>query len=117
MRVVFFLAPALFFLFFDALLPSVARAVKQHGELGIATAQSGKRWRNIVLISMMNLLLGIALQMGIEALLTRAFKVKTTLRITTTLPFPWAIGKDLMKGYAAREVKFGYRRSQEENAD
>ena len=104
-RCIFYLFPALFFLLFDALLPSIARAVKQHGEVGIATQQAdGKRWRNIMGISVFNLGLGVALQMGVECVVTKVLMGKSVVRITTTLPFPWAIGKDLLKGYAAREV-------------
>ena len=103
-RLIFYLAPAYFFLLFDAAVPSIAAATKEHGELGIATAQAGRRWRNITLVSTGNLALGIVLQLAVEILLTRVLHVKSALKVTTTLPFPYALAKDLLKAFLAREI-------------
>jgi hypothetical protein len=103
-RLIFYLLPSYFFLFFDTTIPSVAVATKEHGELGIATEHQRGRWKRVAALSTANVLLSVAFQTAIELLLTQVLHVRSALKISTTLPFPWGVAKDLLKAYALREV-------------
>ena len=105
-RLLFYLFPSFVFLGFDSLFPSAAVATKEHGEVGLAAGDEHKngKWKRVALFSTVNVLSGVALQVLLEVLLTRGLRVRSALKITTTLPFPFAVGKDLLKVYAAREV-------------
>ena len=105
-RLLFYLLPSYGFLAFDCLAPSVSVAVKEHGEIGVANSEEHKRgaWQRVALFSTLNVLLGIAVQTAVEVLLTQVLHVRSALKITTTLPFPYGVVKDLVKVYAAREA-------------
>lgn len=107
-RVIFYLLPSYVFFLFDAAIPSLAANIKEHGNIAIATSQKqgGRRnlWWKIPLISTFNVILGVAVQTAIEYLLTKVLHVRSALKITTTLPLPWAIGKDIVRGFLLREI-------------
>ena len=110
-RILFYLLPSTFFLLFDALLPGAAEGLKAMGSTGLPL-KDAKRERFImvgkmVLWSLANLFLGILVQAGIEVLLTRFLGMRSALKVTTSLPMPWGIFMDLLKGWTFREI-FGY---------
>lgn len=107
-KLLFYVAPSLFFLAFDALVPSAAEGFKALGESGLPF-KNASRNRTVVMLRMLawsifNTLLGIAIQTSVELLFTRVLHWRSALRVTTTLPLPFAILKDLAKGYLLREV-------------
>ncbi|KAL8767024.1 MAG: hypothetical protein Q9194_006112, partial [Teloschistes cf. exilis] len=107
-RVLFYLLPALGFLAFDAATPNLAVSLKEHGEtaLPMGEEQGGPkgRWWKVALISTANVLLGVAMQSGVELLFTRILHIRSALKVTTTLPMPWAIAIDLIRGLFLREI-------------
>ena len=110
-RILFYLLPSTFFLLFDTLLPAAAEGFKAMGSTGLPL-KNAKRERSImvgkmVLWSLGNLFLGVLVQAGIEVLLTRFLGLRSALKVTTSLPMPWEIVVDILKGWIFREI-FGY---------
>ena len=115
-RILFFILPSTVFLIFDSILPSVAVSLKSQGAKGLPTRGPGGRrrrtaptrsqyvWWQVMLLAIFNLILGVALQAGVEYLFTNVFKIRSALKVTTSLPFPWAIAKDLGRGFLLREA-------------
>ena len=112
-RVLFYILPSLGFLAFDSAAPKVAIGIKEHGKdaLPLSDEPQGKknRWWKIALVSVGNTLLGVALQLAIELLFTQVLRIRSALKITTSIPLPWSITLDLLKGLLLREVY--YRRT------
>ncbi|KAI4198801.1 MAG: hypothetical protein LQ350_005042 [Teloschistes chrysophthalmus] len=107
-RVLFYLLPALGFLAFDAATPNLAVKLKEHGETALPRGeeQGGPkgRWWKVALISTANVLLGVAMQSCVELLFTRVLHIRSALKVTTTLPMPWGIAIDLIRGLFLREI-------------
>ncbi|KAL8738207.1 MAG: hypothetical protein Q9181_000978 [Wetmoreana brouardii] len=107
-RVLFYLLPALGFLAFDGATPNLASKLKEHGEvaLPIGEEQGGRkgRWWKIALVSTGNVLLGVAIQSSVELLFTKILHIRSALRISTSLPMPWGIAIDLIRGLFLREI-------------
>ena len=114
-RVLFFIVPSLVFLLFDSALPTVAVSIKTQGATALPTRtiSSGSRrkssrqqnvWWLITCVGLGNLLLGVALQAGVELLFTHVLHIRSALKVTTTLPSPWHMIKDLLRGFLVREV-------------
>lgn len=107
-RVIFYVVPSLFFLAFDALLPSAAEGLKALGPAGLPfkDASRARTLRNLRMLgwSVLNILLGVAVQASVEVLFTKVLIIRSALRVTTTLPMPFGIVKDLAKGYLFREI-------------
>jgi len=113
-RVIFFLAPSLLFLFFDTVLPSLAVGIKTQGAPALptrtggvqGTRRGGRRpnWYKVVGLSLFNICFCVAIQAAIELLFTDIFGIRSALKVTTTLPMPWSIAKDCIRGLLLREV-------------
>ena len=107
-RLLFYILPSLGFFLFDSAVPSVAAGIKEHGEvaLPLSDEHGGKkgRWWKVVLVSIGNVLLGVALQLAIAYAFTNLFHIRSALKISTALPMPWGIAKDLSRGLLLREV-------------
>ena len=107
-RAIFFILPSLGFLFFDSVTPKLAVGIKELGDKALAMGdeQGGLRgrWWKITLISILNLLTGVAIQMATELLFTQVLHIRSALKISTTPPFPWNIAKDLFFGFLLREI-------------
>lgn len=107
-RVLFYLLPSTAFLAFDGATPTLAAKAKEHGEsaLPMGEEQGGRkgRWWRTALVSTGNVLLGIALQSCVELVFTKLLHFRSALKITTSLPMPWAIAIDLIRGLFLREV-------------
>ena len=107
-RILFYILPSLGFLAFDSAAPTVAVKIKEHGQdaLPLSDSEDGRkgRWWKIALVSVGNTLLGVALQTGIELLLTQVLHVRSALKISTSIPMPWSMAVDLLKGLLLREV-------------
>jgi hypothetical protein len=113
-RTLFFLAPTLLFLLFDSVIPSLAVGMKRQGAPALPTrtggvhgAKRGKgrpQWYAVLGLSLFNIGLSIGLQVVVELLFTEVLGIRSALKITTTLPMPWSIGKDVIRGLLLREV-------------
>ena len=107
-RFLFYILPSLGFLAFDSAAPKVAVNLKEHGEDALplnGDSNSKKdRWWKIALVSVGNVLLGVALQAGIELLFTQVFHIRSALKVSTSIPLPWSMAIDLLKGLLLREV-------------
>jgi hypothetical protein len=112
-RLVFFVFPSLFFVIFDAVLPSAALSFKSK-ELGSdalpllrASRSRALKFLRIIGISLLNVLLATAAQVLIEILFTRILGFRSALRVVTAPPSPFSILKHLVFGYLLRDV-FSY---------
>lgn len=108
-RLFFCILPSLAFLFFDSATPALAVGIKEHGEtaLPMSEGNGGKkgRWWKVALVGIGNVLLGVAIQTGIELLFTQVLHLQSVLKLSTGLPMPWGIAKDLFLGLLLREVR------------
>jgi hypothetical protein len=105
-RVLFYIFPSIGFLLFDSAIPSLAVNLKEHGDIALIStsrARNGQWWK-FVAVSICNVLLGVCLQTGVEWLFLDILHIRSALRITTTLPMPWGIFKDLFRGFVLREI-------------
>ncbi|OAG41996.1 hypothetical protein AYO21_03731 [Fonsecaea monophora] len=110
-RILFYLVPSLLFLGFDVLAPSVAENFKALGDSALPFKNAGRKktllLSRIVGWSIFNLFLGVVAQALLELLFTRVLLWPSALRVTTALPLPWDILKDLVQAYLCREM-IGY---------
>jgi len=116
-RLVFFVVPSSFFLLFDTLLPSLAVGMKTQGPPALPTRIGGvigarrdgrPQWYQVTGLSLFNICLALAIQAGIEILFTDVFRIRSALRVTTTLPMPWSIVKEMLRALLLREVSFSW---------
>jgi len=119
-RTVFWLAPSVLFLLFDTIIPSLAVGLKTQGGAALPTRTGGAKvkrrngkpeWYAVAGLSVFNICFTTALQAGIELLLTEILDWPSALKVTTTLPMPWSIAKDVLKGLLLREVSEIHTRS------
>lgn len=113
-RVVFFLIPSLLFLVFDSILPTLSVNIKLQEADGLPTRTGGLKvarigkgppqWYSVLGLSIFNICMGIAIQAGVEILFTEVLQIRSALKVTTTLPMPWSIGKHIAQGYIVREI-------------
>lgn len=113
-RTLFFLIPSLLFLLFDTIIPSLAVGIKIQGAAGLPTRTGGlsrprrgggrPEWYTVLGLSILNICLGAAFQVGVELILTKVLGYKSALRVATTLPMPWSIVKEVVRGLLLREV-------------
>lgn len=55
-------------------------------------------------LSLFNICLGVAIQAGVEMLFTEVLNIRSALKVTTALPMPWGLAKDVVRGLLLREV-------------
>jgi hypothetical protein len=83
--------------------------MKTQGDAALPTRggrKSGNRppWFQVIGLSLFNICLGVAVLAGVELLFTDVFHIRSALKITTTLPMPFSIAKDVARGFVLREV-------------
>lgn len=104
-RLLCFLLPALGFLAFDLASPRVSKSLKNRGTRGLsACVLSRKKLLEVAGFAIFNVLLAIALQAVMELLFTGVLRTRSILKVTSAVPFPWNILKDVAKGLAIRGV-------------
>lgn len=107
-RILFYLFPSTIFLLFDLLVPSAAVAVKAQGEVGLPTGSKrgrpSHREAMVVIWALLNLVLSILLQGMIEYALTNGLGLRSALKVSLRLPYPWDMAKDLLGGFISREI-------------
>jgi len=107
-RILFFLLPAFAFLAFDCGTPSLSKNVKAYGEKNLPSRLGNGRLLKIASIGVANVLLSMALQAVLEMLFTDVFHLRSILKVTSFVPLPWSIAKDVVKGLALRGVLHYY---------
>lgn len=110
-RVIFYLFPSLVFFIFDMSFPAASASVKAQGEAGLPTgskrARPSAKELRIAACAIVNLALSILMQGVIEYTMTKVFNMRSVVKVTLRLPYPWEIVTDLVRGFAAREVSYG----------
>ena len=100
-----YILPGLLFLAFDMGVPSAAGAIKTQGDIALASRMGRKRVAKIAAWSIGNVGLGIALQAGLELLLTKVLGWRTAISLSKTMPMPWSIAKQVVLLLFARGVR------------
>lgn len=95
-RLLCFVLPALAFLAFDCAVPSIARTIKNRGSSQSPLLLGRNKLLEIIGFSLLNVGLGIALQAALELLFTDVLHLRSILKVTSAVPFPWNILKDGM---------------------
>ncbi|KAI9722240.1 MAG: hypothetical protein M1812_001712 [Candelaria pacifica] len=104
-RFLFFVLPSTLFLAFDTAIPSLAANLKAQGDVALPNnKKSGSKLYTVVGMAVLNVVLGVALQAGVETMFTQAIGIRSALKVTTTLPTPWAIAMNLLKAFILREI-------------
>lgn len=103
-RLLCFLLPALGFLAFDLAAPRASKSLKSRGTRQLPVVYGRKKVLEVAGFAIANVLLAIVLQAAIELLFTRVLRTKSVLKVTSAVPFPWNILKDVAKGFATRGV-------------
>jgi hypothetical protein len=112
-RTTLYILPSILFLLFDLSVPSLAVEIKAQGAGGLPGRQRGgaKKVRAVVAWSVVNVLLGVALQAGVEFLFTGVFRMRSLLLIKGSawtlnhLPNPWGLVKHAIIGIVSRNVR------------
>ncbi|OAL54428.1 hypothetical protein IQ07DRAFT_268413 [Pyrenochaeta sp. DS3sAY3a] len=112
LRVSLYIIPSLVFLIFDVGVPSLSTEFKAQGQMGIPTRQKGggRMVRRVAAWSCLNVLLTVAVQAGIEFLVTDVFRMRSLLLIKGSkwglnhLPYPWTMIKHAIIGLLSRNV-------------
>lgn len=106
-RLLFFILPSALFLLFDVTVPSLAVAIKAQGSLALPGRSGSKGRKGVLKVvgwSIFNVILGVALQVGIDLLATKVFRIRSALKIVTRIPLPWGLAKDIARGFILRGV-------------
>lgn len=112
LRLSLYIIPSLIFLLFDIGLPSLSVEFKSQGQWGIPNNQKGgaRGVRRVIAWSCANVLLTVALQAGIEFLVTDVLQMRSLLLIKGSrwglnhLPNPWTMVKHGIIGLLSRNV-------------
>ena len=107
-RTLFYLAPSLFFFAFDALVPSAAESFKAQGAAALplrhASRRKTLRYARFLAWSVGNILISTLAQTATALLLKAFYPTYPALNVSISLPAPFRMFTDLLKGYLAREL-------------
>lgn len=109
-KVLCYVLPSSIMLAFDVCLPGVSGGWKTLGVDALPFTVDDMRKKNLVRFasvifwSLVNVILGVSLQGLVEYVFMTQLGWQTAVRVTTTLPLPWGIVKDLLKGMFARDA-------------
>lgn len=107
-RLLFYLFPSTLFFVFDVLFPSASASIKAQGQIALPTGHKRRKlggteiW--IAAWSILNIILSISAQAIVEYTLTKILRVKSAIKVSVRLPYPWALLVDLVRGFILREV-------------
>ncbi|KAF2473788.1 uncharacterized protein BDR25DRAFT_323503 [Lindgomyces ingoldianus] len=112
LRTFLYLLPSGLFLLFDLLLPSLAVELKAQGEIGLPARQKGgaRKVRRVVGWACFNSILAVAVQAGVEWLVTDVLRMRSLLLIKGSawtlnhLPNPWTLFKHSVLGLVLRNT-------------
>lgn len=109
-RFAFYVLPSALSLFFDTLVPTLAKKAKAQDDHALPGRLAGKRIARVVALSTANVLGGVALFVGVEWLLTEGLALmfhvtfRSGLQVSKKLPAPWTVLLDLAKLSVIRGV-------------
>ncbi|KAK5167971.1 uncharacterized protein LTR77_006538 [Saxophila tyrrhenica] len=103
-RLLCFVLPACGFLGFDCLLPSLSKSFKNRGASQSPLRLGRKKLLEIVGFSLLNVCLALVLQAALEFFFTDILRTKSILKVTSAVPWPLTILKDVAKGFAIRSI-------------
>ena len=104
-RLLCFVLPALGFVLLDSGAPKLSRGIKNRGSSQLPLLQLGRRkLLEVVGVGLFNVALSIALQALIELVTTEVLHLRSILRVTTIVPLPWNIIKDVLSGFVLRGI-------------
>ncbi|CAK4028538.1 sterol desaturase family [Lecanosticta acicola] len=101
-RLFCFLLPALGLLAFDCAAPNLSKVVKSRGERQLPGRVGTKKLANVVGTAVLNVLLAAALQLALEQFVTKLLHLKSLLKVTTAVPAPLNILKQVLAGLVLR---------------
>lgn len=103
-RLMCFVLPALGFLGFDCAVPSLSTSIKNQGSRQSPLTLGRKKLLEVVGFSLLNVALSLALQAVLEILLTDVLHVRSIIKVSSTVPWPLTVLKDLARGFAIRGI-------------
>lgn len=109
-KVLCYVLPSSMMLAFDVCLPGISGGWKSLGDDALPFTVNDLRRRNVVRFatvvfwSLVNVIIGVLLQGVFEYASTTYLGWESSVRVTTSLPLPWGIVKDLLKGLLARDA-------------
>ncbi len=103
-RLLFYLLPSLLSLALDTAAPNLAVHIKAQGAVALPARRGGRKPAVVAAWATFNVLLGVGLQAAVEALFTQVLDMRSVLKVTTTLPMPFGVLKDLGKSLVMRNV-------------
>lgn len=95
-RLLCFVLPALGFLAFDCAAPSLSKTLKNRGASQSPLLFGRNKLLEIVGFSLLNVAIGVLLQAALEILFTDILHLRSILKVTSAVPFPWNMFKDGM---------------------
>ncbi|RMY30910.1 hypothetical protein D0866_07667, partial [Hortaea werneckii] len=98
------LPPALSALLFDCTVPSLAKSIKARGKKQLPTNLGRKKLLEVIIVSVLNVFLAVAVQAALELLTTEVLHLRSNIKVTSLVPLPWTILKDVAKGIVLRGV-------------
>lgn len=102
-RLLFFLLPSFLLLAFDILVPSLAIGMKAAGTKQLPSrGNDPQRLTRIAAIATLNTFLAVAIQAAFEYVLTELLHFRSALRVTTLIPTPWSVVKDVLLAIVVR---------------
>ena len=100
-----FVLPALAFVLFDSFAPKLSKGIKNRGTSQLPLQQLDRdKLLRVVGFAVLNASLSIGLQALLEFIVTDVLHVRSLLKVTSIVPLPWNILKDVAFGFAIRGV-------------
>ncbi|KAF2208794.1 hypothetical protein CERZMDRAFT_48530 [Cercospora zeae-maydis SCOH1-5] len=103
-RLFCYLIPSLLSLCFDSVIPSMSRKVKASGKRHLPHQLGRDRLLRIAALATGNVFLGVLIQALPEVVATRILHLRSLLRLSTTVPLPWTLLKNVIQGLALRGI-------------
>jgi len=103
-RTLLYILPSLLSLALDTALPSLVANIKAQGNVALPSRDGRRKVMSVMALSTFNVLLGVALQAGVEMLFTEGLNMRSALVVGKGIPLPWGVAIDLLKGLVLRGV-------------
>lgn len=103
-RLLLYLLPAFGFFAFDIATPNLAKGIKAYGVNQLPSQVDRNRLLRVAGVACFNVLLAVGVQAVLEVLVIQYLHLRSVLKVTSTVPLPWNIAKDLLKDLALRGV-------------
>lgn len=102
-RIIFFVLPSLAVLGFDSLIPSLSASIKSRGAAQLPTQLSARKLRNVICISVFNVVFTVLVQGVCDFILTEVLNIRSAIRVSKIPPAPWpTMVKEVLYGLGCR---------------